>query len=103
MCHLRPLDFVQKHPQNAQNAILENQISKNFRGGHAPHPPRNVSSFWAHAPVLWPSKNKQNPYLALPKKHLSSPGIGSGPVVIPTLGNLSVGNDNEVNVVGGMH
>ena len=38
MCHLRPLDFVQKHPQNAQNAILENQISKNFRGGHAPIP-----------------------------------------------------------------
>ena len=74
MCHLRPLDFVQKRPQNARNAILENQISKNFRGA-CPHPPRNVSSFWPHAPVLWPSKNKNNPYLALRKKHLSSPDI----------------------------
>ena len=60
-----------------EKAILENQISKNVRAGCSPHPPRNVSSFWPHAPVLWPSKNKQNPYLALRKKHLSSPGIGT--------------------------
>ena len=104
MCHLRPLDFVQKHPQNAQNAILENQISKHFRGGMPPHPPRNVSSFWAHAPVLWPSKNKQNPYLALPKKHLSSPGIaGIWARCHPHTREFKRGDDNEVNVAGGMH
>ena len=30
-CDLRPLDFAQKCPQNAGNAISENQISKIFR------------------------------------------------------------------------
>ena len=31
-CDLRPLDFAQKSPQNAGNAISENQISKTFLG-----------------------------------------------------------------------
>ena len=95
--------FCAKAPSKCTKCHFRESNFKIFPGGHAPHSPIDVSSFWAHAPVLWPSKNKQNPYLALLKKHLSSAGIGSGPVVIPTLGNLSVGNDNEVNVVGGMH
>ena len=68
-----------------------------------PHPPRNVSSFWAHAPVLWPSKNKKNPYLALPKKHLSSPGIGIWARCHPHTREFEREDDNEVNVAGGMH
>ena len=57
--HLRPLDFAQKRLQNARNAILENKVSKNFRGGMPPNPPRYVSSFWPRAPILSPSKNKK--------------------------------------------
>ena len=72
-------------------------------GGGCPHPPRNVSSFWAHAPVLWPSKNKKNPYLALPKKHLSSPGIGIWARCHPHTREFEREDDNEVNVAGGMH
>ena len=38
-CDLRPLDIAQKCPQNAGNAISENQISKIFRGGMHPDLP----------------------------------------------------------------
>ena len=49
-CDLRHLDFAQKCPQNAGNAISENQISKIFRGGIAPDPPRNMSSLSPNVP-----------------------------------------------------
>ena len=69
-----------------------------------PHSPRNVSSFWPHAPVLWLSKNKKNPYLALPKKHLSSPGIGIWVRCHPHTREFGErGDDNDGNVAGGMH
>ena len=43
-CDLRPLDFGQKCPQNAGNAIPENQISINFQEALSPDLPKNVSS-----------------------------------------------------------
>ena len=45
-CELRPLDFAQKYPRNAGNAISENQISKIFPGGMPLDPPGNASSLW---------------------------------------------------------
>ena len=48
-------------------------------------------------------KIKINPYLALPKKHLSSPGIGIWARCDPHTREFERGDDNGVNVVGGMH
>ena len=44
-CDLRPLDFAQKCPQNAGNAISENQISKHFQGGMSLDPPKMCCQF----------------------------------------------------------
>ena len=57
-CDLRPLDFAQKCPQNAGNAIYENQISNIFREIMPPRLPTNVSSVWPNVPgsqnLSWP-------------------------------------------------
>ena len=68
-----------------------------------PHSPRNVSSFWPHEPVLWLFKNKNKSYLALRKKHLSSPGIGIWVRCHPYTREFERGDDNEADVAGGMH
>ena len=67
-CDLRPLDFAQKCPQNAGNAISENQISNIFRGSMS-WTPLEMSSLWPNglgAPNLsWPPQLNRSQHITV--------------------------------------